>query len=64
MKQELKECEDHILYRLSASNGSLVDDIDLVTTLEASRAKSGKIKVWYPQWKINLTVHHHTTTIH
>jgi dynein heavy chain len=30
MKQELKEIEDRILLRLSSSEGSPVDDIDLI----------------------------------
>lgn len=46
MKQELKEIEDRILYRLSASEGSPVDDLDLIQTLEASKIKSMEIKVW------------------
>ncbi len=33
------------LYRLSASEGSPVDDIDLIKTLEASKIKSQEIKV-------------------
>ncbi|PSN46072.1 Dynein heavy chain 1 [Blattella germanica] len=45
MKHDLKECEDKILYRLSAAEGSPVDDIDLITTLEASKATSEDIKV-------------------
>ncbi|XP_070190635.1 dynein axonemal heavy chain 1-like isoform X2 [Littorina saxatilis] len=44
MKQELKEIEDRILYRLSSSEGSPVDDIDLIQTLEASKIKSQEIK--------------------
>ncbi|KAL5009676.1 hypothetical protein ScPMuIL_011981 [Solemya velum] len=44
MKQELKEIEDRILYRLSASEGSPVDDLDLIQTLEASKIKSMEIK--------------------
>ncbi|XP_019627758.1 PREDICTED: dynein heavy chain 1, axonemal-like isoform X2 [Branchiostoma belcheri] len=44
MKQELKEIEDKILYRLSASEGSPVDDVDLIKTLEASKIKSAEIK--------------------
>ncbi|RUS78759.1 hypothetical protein EGW08_013475 [Elysia chlorotica] len=43
MKQELKEIEDRILYRLSSSEGSPVDDIDLIETLEASKIKSQEI---------------------
>ena len=45
MKQELKEIEDKILHKLSASEGSPVDDIDLIHTLEQSKAKSMEIKV-------------------
>lgn len=45
MKQELVEIEDRILYKLSASEGSPVDDIDLILTLEASKIKSEEIKV-------------------
>lgn len=45
MKQELKEIEDKILERLSSSEGSPVDDIDLIVTLEASKIKSFEIKV-------------------
>ncbi|XP_048258404.1 dynein axonemal heavy chain 1-like isoform X3 [Haliotis rufescens] len=44
MKQELKEIEDRILYRLSSSEGSPVDDIDLIQTLEASKIKSMEIQ--------------------
>ncbi|XP_060604387.1 dynein axonemal heavy chain 1-like isoform X2 [Ruditapes philippinarum] len=43
MKQELKEIENKILYRLSTSEGSPVDDIDLINTLEASKIKSMEI---------------------
>lgn len=43
MKQELKEIEDKILARLSASEGSPVDDVDLIQTLEASKMKSTEI---------------------
>lgn len=45
MKQELKEIEDKILHRLSSSEGSPVDDIDLIKVLEASKIKSQEIKV-------------------
>ena len=45
MKQELKEIEDKILHKLSASEGSPVDDVDLIQTLEASKIKAGEIKV-------------------
>ncbi|XP_074644244.1 dynein axonemal heavy chain 1-like [Tubulanus polymorphus] len=44
MKNELKEIEDKILARLSASEGSPVDDIDLINVLEASKIKSAEIK--------------------
>nr|CAD7394772.1 unnamed protein product [Timema cristinae] len=45
MRHELKEIEDRILYRLSVSEGSPVDDIDLINTLEASKVKSEEIKI-------------------
>ena len=45
MKKELKEIEDQILYRLSNSEGNPVDDVDLIKVLEASKIKSGEIKV-------------------
>ena len=45
MKHELKEIEDRILLRLSSSEGSPVDDIDLINTLEASKVKSQEIQV-------------------
>jgi len=45
MKQELKEIEDKILYKLSSSEGSPVDDLDLIATLEASKIKSQEITV-------------------
>ncbi len=45
MKKELKEIEDKILYRLSNSEGNPVDDVDLIKVLEASKVKSGEIKV-------------------
>ena len=48
MKAELKEIEDKILERLSASEGNPVDDVDLIKTLEASKVKSKEIKVM--QW--------------
>ncbi|KAF0288035.1 Dynein heavy chain 1, axonemal [Amphibalanus amphitrite] len=44
MKQELKELEDKILYKLSSSEGSPVDDIELIETLDVSKAKSTEIK--------------------
>lgn len=42
----MQEIEDKILERLSSSQGSPVDDIDLITTLEASKIKSEEIKVF------------------
>ncbi|XP_076467002.1 dynein axonemal heavy chain 1-like [Babylonia areolata] len=45
MKAQLKEIEDKILQKLSASEGSPVDDIDLINTLEASKLTSSEIKV-------------------
>nr|XP_034195945.1 dynein heavy chain 1, axonemal-like [Osmia lignaria] len=45
MRRELKEIEDRILYRLSVSEGSAVDDMDLILTLEASKVKSEEIKI-------------------
>lgn len=47
MRRELKEIEDRILYRLSVSEGSAVDDMDLILTLEASKLKSEEIKVHF-----------------
>ena len=45
MREELKEIEDKILQKLSSSEGSPVDDVDLIHTLEQSKAKSAEIKV-------------------
>ena len=45
MKQELKEIEDQILYRLSNAEGNPVDDEDLIRVLEASKLKSQEIQV-------------------
>ncbi|XP_043269180.1 dynein axonemal heavy chain 1-like [Venturia canescens] len=45
MKKDLKDIEDRILQRLSSSEGSAVDDVDLILTLEASKVKSEEIKV-------------------
>ncbi|XP_026674744.1 dynein heavy chain 1, axonemal-like [Ceratina calcarata] len=45
LRRELLEIEDRILYRLSVSEGSAVDDMDLILTLEASKVKSEEIKV-------------------
>lgn len=46
MKQDLKEIEDKILYRLTVSE-SIIDDIDLICTLEVLKTKSEEIKVKY-----------------
>ena len=45
MKQELKEIEDQILYRLSNAEGNPVDDVDLIKVLQASKVKSQEISV-------------------
>lgn len=45
MKLDLAAIEDKILYRLTISEKSIVDDIDLILTLEASKIKSEEIKV-------------------
>lgn len=45
MRQELKEIEDQILFRLSSSEGNPVDDEELIKVLEASKIKAGEIKV-------------------
>ncbi|XP_030634236.1 dynein heavy chain 1, axonemal [Chanos chanos] len=44
MKQELKEIEDQILFRLSSSEGNPVDDEELIRVLEASKVKAGEIQ--------------------
>uniref|UniRef100_A0A8C3HTZ9 Dynein axonemal heavy chain 1 n=1 Tax=Chrysemys picta bellii TaxID=8478 RepID=A0A8C3HTZ9_CHRPI len=44
MRQELKEIEDQILYRLSSSEGNPVDDLELIKVLEASKLKAGEIQ--------------------
>ncbi|KAJ8968970.1 hypothetical protein NQ314_002002 [Rhamnusium bicolor] len=43
MKHELKEIQDRILYKLSTSEGSPLDDLDFIITLEASKVKSDDI---------------------
>lgn len=45
MKHDLAAIEDKILHRLTISEKSVVDDIDLILTLEASKIKSEEIKV-------------------
>uniref|UniRef100_A0A8D2QN50 Dynein heavy chain n=1 Tax=Zosterops lateralis melanops TaxID=1220523 RepID=A0A8D2QN50_ZOSLA len=44
MRQELKDIEDQILYRLSTSEGNPVDDLELIKVLEASKLKAGEIQ--------------------
>ncbi|XP_067102135.1 dynein axonemal heavy chain 1 [Osmerus mordax] len=44
MKQELKEIEDQILFRLSSSEGNPVDDEELIRVLGASKVKAEEIK--------------------
>ncbi len=46
MKQELKEIEDQILFRLSSSEGNPVDDEELIRVLAASKVKAEEIQVW------------------
>lgn len=47
MRQELKDIEDQILYRLSSSEGNPVDDMELIKVLEASKMKAAEIQVSY-----------------
>lgn len=49
MKQELKEIEDEILFRLSSTEGNPVDNEELIQVLEASKIKAGEIQV--RQWE-------------
>uniref|UniRef100_A0A8C3ALZ8 Uncharacterized protein n=1 Tax=Cyclopterus lumpus TaxID=8103 RepID=A0A8C3ALZ8_CYCLU len=44
MKQELKEIEDEILFRLSHTEGNPVDNEELIQVLGASKIKAGEIK--------------------
>uniref|UniRef100_A0A8I6GJB4 Dynein, axonemal, heavy chain 1 n=1 Tax=Rattus norvegicus TaxID=10116 RepID=A0A8I6GJB4_RAT len=44
MRQELKDIEDQILYRLSSSEGNPVDDVELIKVLEASKMKAAEIQ--------------------
>ncbi|XP_062056155.1 dynein axonemal heavy chain 1 [Lepus europaeus] len=44
MRQELKDIEDQILYRLSSSKGNPVDDVELIKVLEASKTKAAEIQ--------------------
>ncbi|XP_072745723.1 dynein axonemal heavy chain 1 [Anoplolepis gracilipes] len=45
MKQDLEAIEHKILHRLVISKESIVDDIDLILSLEASKTKSEEIKI-------------------
>lgn len=45
MKNDLLDIEDRILLRLNNSEGSTIDDIDFILTLEASKVKSEEIKL-------------------
>lgn len=47
MKRDLEAIEEKILHKLAISEKSIVDDIDLILTLEASKTKSEEIKVKY-----------------
>lgn len=53
MRNELKALEDTILEKLSTSENP-VDDIELITALEASKAKSTEIKVCFYNKKKQL----------
>lgn len=58
MRQELKDIEDQILYRLSSSEGNPVDDMELIKVLEASKMKAAEIQVGNCL-PTNLTPHTH-----
>lgn len=45
MKQELKEIEDEILFRLSSTEGNPVDNEELIQVLDASKIKAAEIEV-------------------
>lgn len=47
MKQELKEIEDEILFRLSSTEGNPVDNEELIQVLGASKIKAAEIQVGY-----------------
>lgn len=47
MKQELKEIEDEILFRLSSTEGNPVDNEELIQVLGASKIKAAEIQVSY-----------------
>ena len=55
MRNELKALEDTILEKLSTSENP-VDDIELITALEASKAKSTEIKVSYHEKEFNYII--------
>ena len=44
MKEDLKEIEDQILFRLSNSEGNPVDDVELIEVLGQSKIKAGEIQ--------------------
>lgn len=54
MKQELKEIEDEILFRLSSTEGNPVDNEELIQVLGASKIKAGEIKV--RQWRAIISI--------
>lgn len=54
MKQEVKENEDRILYKLSSMEGSPLDDLDFIITLEASKTKNDDIKVSFEYEQIHI----------
>ncbi len=43
-KKELKEAQDNILTLLSESKGNILDNTELITTLETSKKNSAIIK--------------------
>lgn len=45
MKQDLNDLQERILYKLSSSEGSPLDDSDFIIILESSKKKSDDIKV-------------------
>jgi len=55
MRNELKALEDTILEKLSTSENP-VDDIELITALEASKAKSTEIKVSHHEKEFNYII--------
>lgn len=59
MKQELKEIQDRILLKLSTSEGSPLDDLDFIITLEASKVTSDDIKVKRYKKKFRSSAHYY-----